>query len=99
MREPRMRGIAQVFQIELPVAIVSMFEHAAGNLDCCIGRAIDHVVERGRHESQEILKARTLGRLAGEDKATIAFHARDPDHRGLGIVRIEVARIAVLQRH
>jgi len=45
VREQRMRRVAEVFQIKLPVRLVRMFERPAGNFDLTVGRAIDHVVE------------------------------------------------------
>ena len=99
MREQRMRGVAQVFEIELPVAVIGVLEHAARDLDLAVGRAVDHVVERRRHVAEEFFQARPVRGFAGEDEAAIALHPRHLHHRGLRIVRIEIARIAVLQRH
>ena len=97
--EDRMRRVAQVFEIELPVAVIGVLEHAARDLDLAVGRAIDHVVERGGHVAEEVLQARPVRGFAGEDEAAIALHPRHRRHRGLRILRIEIARIAVLQRH
>src|SRR6516164_8340715 len=94
-----MRGVAQVLQIKLPVGLISMPERAARDLDLAVGRAIDHVVKRGRHMAEEFLEARALGWLAGKHETAIAFHPSGGNHRRLRVVRIEVARIAVLQRH
>ena len=49
--------------------------------------------------AEEIFEARPVRGFAGKDEAAIAFDPRHLRHRGLRILRIEVARIAVLQRH
>jgi len=49
--------------------------------------------------AEEFLEARPVACLAGKHEAAVAFHARHRNHRGLRIVRIEIAGIAVLQRH
>src|ERR1700746_1564203 len=92
-----MRGVAQVFQIKFPIGLVSMLEGAASDLDLPVRRAIDHVVEECRHIAEEFLQTRAVGCLAGEYETTVAFHSRGRDHGRLRIVRIEIARIAVLQ--
>ena len=46
VREERMRGVAQILEIDLPVAVIGVLEHAARRLDLAVGRAVDHVVER-----------------------------------------------------
>jgi hypothetical protein len=74
-------------------------EHAAGNLDLAVGCAIDHVVERCRHVAQKLVQARSVRRFTGKHKAAVTLHARQVQHRSLGILGIEIARIAVLQRH
>ena len=80
MREQRMRRIAQVLEIDLPVAVIGVLEHAAGRLDLAVRRAVDHVVERRRHGAERFFQVRPVGRFAGEDKAAIAFHPRDRLH-------------------
>ena len=94
-----MRRIAEIFQIELPVAVIGVLEHAARDLDFAVRRAVDHVVERGRHVAEKVFEARSVGGLACEDKAAITFDSRYGHHGGLRITGVEVLRIAVLQRH
>ena len=76
--EQRMRGVAQVLEIELPVAVIGVPEHAAGHLDLAVRRAVDHVVERRRHVAERFFQVRPVGRFAREDKAAIALHPRAP---------------------
>ena len=60
MREPRVRGVAEIFEIELPVAVIGMLEDAAGDLDLAVGRAIDHIVERVVMKPSQFFEARSL---------------------------------------
>ena len=99
VREPRMRGVAEVFEIEFPVAVIGMLEDAAGDFELAVGRAIDHVVERRRHVAEPVFERWPLGGLIDENKAAIARHARHMQHRHGRAFRIEARRIAVLQRH
>jgi len=99
VREQRVRRIAQVLEIDLPVAVIGVLEHAAGDLDLAVGRAIDHVVERRRHVTEGFLEARSVLRPAGEDEAAIALHPRHRQHAEFGIFRIEALRVTVIERH
>ena len=99
VREQRMRGVAQVLEIDLPVAVVGVLEHAAGRLDLAVRRAVDHVVERRGHVAERFFQVRPVGRFAREDEAAIALHPRHRLHRHLRIADLEVARIAVVERH
>src|SRR5262245_42344217 len=93
-----MRRVAQVLEVELPVALVAVLEHAARRLELAVGGAIDHVVEGGGHVAEMIREARAVRREAAEDEAAIARDPRHAQHRKFGILRIEVGGIAVLQR-
>src|SRR5271170_800816 len=94
-----MRGVAEVFEVEFPVAVVSMLEDAAGDFDLAVRRAVDHVVERRGHVAEPALQARSFGRLIDENEAAIARHPRDGQHGHRSILRIEIRRIAVLERY
>ena len=52
----RMHPVEVIFQHQLPVAVIGMLEHAAGNLHLAIRRAIDHVVERTEHVAETLLQ-------------------------------------------
>src|SRR5262249_56360356 len=75
-----MRRIAKIFEITLPVSVIAVLEHAPGDLDLAVGRAIDHVVEPRSHRAEPFLQARAVGRLAGEDEAAVALHSRYPQN-------------------
>src|SRR6516165_2858065 len=93
-----MRRVAQVLEIDLPVAVIGVLEHAAGDLDLAVGRAIDHVVERGGHVAERVLEARSVARTAREDEAAVALRPRHRQHADLR-TRIEALRIAVIERY
>ena len=93
-----MRGIAEVLEVELPVSLVAVLEHAAGHLELPVRGAIDHVVERCDHVPEIVLEARTMLRQAAEDEAAIARKPRHTPHCELGIGRIEVRGISLEQR-
>ena len=99
VREQRMRGVAQVLEIDLPVAVIGMLEHAASCLDLAVGGAVDQVVERARHGAEPFLQVRAVGRFAREHEAAVAFHPRHRLHRHFRVADLEVARIAVIERH
>src|SRR6266567_7499076 len=94
-----MGRVAQVLEIDLPVAVIGLPEHAAGDLDLAVGRAIDHVVERGGHVAERFLEARSVARTAREDEAAVALHPRHRQHGHFGIFRIEALRVTVIERH
>ena len=99
MCEEWMGCVAQVLEVYFPIAVIGVLEHAARDLDLTIWGAVDHVVERGRHVAEEFLQSWSVARLAGKNKTAIAFYAWHSCHRSVGIFRIEVSRIAVLQRY
>ena len=100
VREQRMRGVAQVLEIDLPVGVVGVLEHAAGDLDLAVRRAVDHVVERRRHVAEQFLQARPVGRLAARTRSRDSSSPAAPAaSRPSGLLGIEVARIAVVERH
>src|SRR6266404_9617802 len=94
-----MRRVAEVFEIDFPVAVIGVLEYAAGHLDLAVGRAIDHVVERRSHRAEPFLEARSVVRLAGEDEAAVALYARHRQHGHFWIFRVEALRVAVIERH
>ena len=89
MNEQRMRRVAEVLQVELPIALVGVLEHAARRAPVAVRRAVDHVVERRRHVAEKLLQARTILRQASEHEPAIARHPRHAGHRDLGILGIE----------
>jgi len=94
-----MRRVAQVFEIDLPVAVIRVLEHAAGDLDLALRRAIDHVVERCRHVAEPFLETWSVARVAREHKAAIALHPRHRQHGHFRIFGIEALRVAMIERH
>ena len=52
MRKPRVRGVADIFKIDFPIAVVGMPKYSTGNFDLTFGRSINHVVERAHHVTQ-----------------------------------------------
>src|SRR5579872_1553270 len=99
VREQWMRRVAKVLEVDFPVAVVGVLEDAPGDFNLAAGRAVDHVVERRRHVTKEFLQVGSVGGLTGEYEAAIALYPWHLHHRGLRIFGIEVARIAMLQRH
>ena len=98
MDEVGVRRVAQILEIELPIAVIGVLEDAARDLDRAVGRAVHHVVEGLRHGAEEILEAHAVRRQAGEDEAAIDRHARHRQHRKARIGGIEIAGIAVQER-
>src|SRR5262245_46229716 len=49
--------------------------------------------------TKRLFEARALGHLAGEYEAAITRDPRHREHRDLGVLGIEIARIAVVERH
>ncbi len=98
VHEQRMRGVAQVLEVEFPVAFVRVLEHAASELELAVRGAVDHVVERRGHETEIVLEARSLRREAAEHEAAVARDARHREHREFRARRVEMRGIAVQQR-
>src|SRR5262245_44870358 len=90
--------IAQVFQIELPVAFERMFERAACDLELSLGRAIGHVVEGSGHVAEKFFQARSFLGKARKDKAAVARDPRHAAHACFWVFGIEVRGIAVQER-
>src|SRR5882724_12634324 len=76
-----------------------MLERPARDLDLAIRRTIDHIVERRLHISDEILEALPLRGQSQEDEAAIALHMRHLHHGRVGVLGIEIVRIAVIEWH
>ena len=74
-----------------------MLENATCDFDLGVGCAVDHVVKRGGHVSEEILQIRPVRRFTCKHEAAIAFHPRYSRHCGVRIGGVEVVRVSMLQ--
>src|SRR5215471_1424902 len=93
-----MRRIAQILQIELPVAAVAMLESSTRDLERAVRRAVDHVVERGRHVAQEVLEVRTVGCEAAEHETAVTRDPRDAFHSAGAVGWVEMRWVTMQQR-
>ena len=76
----RMTGVGQILDQHLPVAIVHVAQHAAGDFQPPGRRAIHHIVDRRQALAEIVLEVRPDVAHLGEDEAAIIFyipHRRD----------------------
>lgn len=85
MRHAGVHGVVQVLVEHLPVRALHHTEDAAGHFHFAHRRAVAQVVDRRAHAAQEFRQALAVARLAGEDEAAIAFHARQAAHGEAGV--------------
>ena len=75
-----MAGVGLVLDQHLPIAIVHVAQHAAGDFEPAGGRAVDHVVEARQALTEELLEARAGVVELGEDEAAVIVHVTNRVH-------------------
>ncbi len=77
VRDHGMARIRLVLDQHLPVAVVQIAHHAAGDFQPAGRRAIDHVVDTGKRVTEETVEIRPLLGEAGKHEATIVANGRN----------------------
>ena len=94
MRHHRVAGVGLVLDHHLPIAVVHVAQHAAGDLQLSGRRAVDHVVEARQAFAEELLEARAGVVELGEHEAAIVVHVAHRAHAlgGVALLRGRCSR-------
>ncbi len=91
-----MRGVGLVLDQHLPIAVVHVAEHAAGDLEPAGRRAVDHVVDARQAVAEELLEARPDVVELGEDEAAMIVDVADRVHALRGVALLELGALVAL---
>src|SRR3569832_653205 len=91
-----MAGGGLVLDQQLPIAIVHVAQHAAGDLEFADRRAVDHVVEARQAVAEELLEAQADIVELGEDEAAVIMHVADGAHAFRRVALLETGVLVAL---
>ncbi len=74
----RVIHVDQVLDLHLPVTVIEIAMHSAGDLNLAFGGADGDVVEKITVLSQPLAQAGTAGRQVGKDETVMRIPLRDP---------------------
>ena len=100
VRHHRVHGVIEVLHEHLPVAIVVIAQHAAGDLQPSLRRAVGHIVDGAQRIAEILAKIRALVAQAREHETAVVFHVGYL-RQSLPVGRIGNVRfpVAALQRN
>ena len=96
VRHHRMAGIGLVLDQHLPIAIVHVAQHAAGDLEPASRRAVDHVVEARKTLAEELFETRAGVVQLGEDEAAVVVHVANRVHALGGVAVVQSCLVITL---
>ena len=91
-----MAGIGLVLDQHLPIAVVHVAQHAAGDLEPSSRRAVDHVVEARKTLAEELFETRAGVVQLGEDEAAVVVHVANRIHAIGGVAVVQSCFIIAL---
>ncbi len=96
VRHHRVAGVGLVLDQHLPIAVVHVAQHAAGDFELSDRRAVDHVVEARQAFAEEFLEAGPDIVELGEDETAIIVHVphrREAEH---GVALLDAGTLVAL---
>ena len=91
-----MAGVGLVLDQHLPIAVVHVAQHAAGDLQPAGRRAVDHVVDARQALAEELLEARAGVVQLGEDEAAVVVDVANRVHALRGVAVFELGALVAL---
>ena len=91
VRHHRMAGVGLVLDQHLPIAVVHVAQHAAGDLEPSGRRAVHHVVDARQALAEELFEVRAGVVQLGEDEAAVVVHVPDRVHALAGVAGLKPA--------